>query len=39
MVQRDFQRSGREGGVSDSRSNSGTGVEVKQPEITLKALL
>jgi len=27
------------GGVSDFRSNSGTGVEAKQPEITLQALL
>jgi len=32
VVLRDFQR-GR--GVSDSRSNSGTGVEARQPEITL----
>jgi len=31
IVQRDFQR----GGGSDSRSNSGTGVKAKQPEITL----
>jgi len=34
VVQRDFQ-----GGVNDFRSNSGTGVEARQPEITLQALM
>jgi len=34
MIQRDFQR-----WVSDSSSNSGTGAEARQPEITPQALL
>jgi len=34
VVQREFR-----GRISDSRSNSGTGVVARQPEITLLALL